>query len=61
LTLLLDHCGPIVRPVKDATLVLNVLASYKKLDTASNERARENCGLGPDDIRVGIRRRNGSA
>jgi Asp-tRNA(Asn)/Glu-tRNA(Gln) amidotransferase A subunit family amidase len=58
LTLLLDHCGPILRPVKDATLVLNVLASYEKLDTASTERARENCGMRPDDIRVGIRRRN---
>ena len=41
LTLSLDHCGPIVRTVEDAALLLNVLAGYDKLDIASVEHARE--------------------
>ena len=41
LTLSLDHCGPIVRTVEDAALMLNVLAGYDKLDIASVEHARE--------------------
>jgi aspartyl-tRNA(Asn)/glutamyl-tRNA(Gln) amidotransferase subunit A len=41
LTFSLDHCGPIVRTVEDAGLMLNVLAGYDKLDTASTEHARE--------------------
>src|SRR3989449_3834018 len=41
LTLSLDHCGPIVRTVEDAALMLNVLAGYDKLDLASVEHPRE--------------------
>src|SRR5215468_4904637 len=41
LTLSLDHCGPIVRTVEDAALMLNVLAGYDKLDIASVEHAKE--------------------
>ena len=41
LTYSLDHCGPIVRTVEDAALMLNVLAGYDKLDLASVEHAKE--------------------
>src|SRR5712692_9665452 len=41
LTLSLDHCGPIVRTVEDAALMLNVLAGYDKLDIASVEHPKE--------------------
>src|SRR6266446_674932 len=41
LTFSLDHCGPIVRTVEDAALMLNVLAGYDKLDTASVEHPKE--------------------
>src|SRR5437899_76996 len=41
LTFSLDHCGPIVRTVEDAALMLNVLAGYDKLDTASVEHTKE--------------------
>src|SRR5215813_12499976 len=41
LTLSLDHCGPLVRSVEDAAIVLNALAGYDKLDIASVEHARE--------------------
>jgi aspartyl-tRNA(Asn)/glutamyl-tRNA(Gln) amidotransferase subunit A len=41
LTLSLDHCGPIVRTVEDAAILLNALAGYDKLDIASVEHARE--------------------
>jgi aspartyl-tRNA(Asn)/glutamyl-tRNA(Gln) amidotransferase subunit A len=41
LTLSLDHCGPIVRTVEDAALLLNSLAGYDKLDIASVEHPRE--------------------
>jgi aspartyl-tRNA(Asn)/glutamyl-tRNA(Gln) amidotransferase subunit A len=41
LTLSLDHCGPITRTVKDAALMLNVLAGYDKLDIASVEHPKE--------------------
>ena len=41
LTLSLDHCGPLVRTVEDAAIMLNVLAGYDKLDIASVEHARE--------------------
>jgi aspartyl-tRNA(Asn)/glutamyl-tRNA(Gln) amidotransferase subunit A len=41
LTLSLDHCGPIVRTVEDAALMLNLLAGYDKLDIASVEHPRE--------------------
>ncbi len=41
LTFSLDHCGPIVRRVEDAALMLNALAGYDRLDIASVEHARE--------------------
>jgi len=41
LTLSLDHCGPIVRTVEDAGLLLNALAGYDKLDIASVEHRAE--------------------
>jgi len=41
LTLSLDHCGPIVRSVEDAALLLNHLAGYDKLDITSLEHPRE--------------------
>jgi aspartyl-tRNA(Asn)/glutamyl-tRNA(Gln) amidotransferase subunit A len=41
LTFSLDHCGPIVRRVEDAALMMNALAGYDKLDIASVEHARE--------------------
>lgn len=41
LTLSLDHCGPIVRSVDDAALMLNYLAGYDKLDITSVEHPRE--------------------
>jgi aspartyl-tRNA(Asn)/glutamyl-tRNA(Gln) amidotransferase subunit A len=41
LTLSLDHCGPIVRTVEDAALLLNALAGYDKLDIASVEHRAE--------------------
>ncbi len=41
LTVSLDHCGPIVRTVEDAALVLNALAGYDKLDIASVPHAAE--------------------
>jgi aspartyl-tRNA(Asn)/glutamyl-tRNA(Gln) amidotransferase subunit A len=41
LVLSLDHCGPIVRTVADAALVLNVLAGYDRLDIASVEHPPE--------------------
>jgi aspartyl-tRNA(Asn)/glutamyl-tRNA(Gln) amidotransferase subunit A len=41
LTLSLDHCGPIVRTVEDAALMLNALTGYDKLDIASVEHPKE--------------------
>jgi aspartyl-tRNA(Asn)/glutamyl-tRNA(Gln) amidotransferase subunit A len=41
LTLSLDHCGPIVRSVTDAAMMLNVLAGYDRLDIASVEHPAE--------------------
>ncbi len=41
LTLSLDHCGPIVRTVEDAAILLNALAGYDRLDIASVEHPRE--------------------
>jgi aspartyl-tRNA(Asn)/glutamyl-tRNA(Gln) amidotransferase subunit A len=37
----LDHCGPLTRTVMDAAMMLNVLAGYDRLDTASVEHAPE--------------------
>jgi aspartyl-tRNA(Asn)/glutamyl-tRNA(Gln) amidotransferase subunit A len=41
LTLSLDHCGPIVKTVEDAAILLSALAAYDKLDIASVEHAKE--------------------
>ena len=41
LTFSLDHCGPIVRSVADAAMMLNALAGYDRLDIASVEHATE--------------------
>jgi aspartyl-tRNA(Asn)/glutamyl-tRNA(Gln) amidotransferase subunit A len=41
LTLSLDHCGPLVRIVEDAAIMLNVLAGYDKLDIASVDHSKE--------------------
>ena len=41
LTLSLDHCGPLVRTVEDAGLLLGALAGYDKLDIASVEHPAE--------------------
>jgi aspartyl-tRNA(Asn)/glutamyl-tRNA(Gln) amidotransferase subunit A len=37
----LDHCGPMTRTVKDAALMLNVIAGYDPLDEASVEHLTE--------------------
>jgi aspartyl-tRNA(Asn)/glutamyl-tRNA(Gln) amidotransferase subunit A len=41
LTLSLDHCGPLVKTVEDAAILLNVLAGYDRLDIASVEHVKE--------------------
>ncbi len=41
LTLSLDHCGPMTRTVRDAAIMLNVLAGYDRLDIASVEHPAE--------------------
>lgn len=41
LTLSLDHCGPLTRTVKDAAMILNVLAGYDRLDIASVQHPSE--------------------
>jgi aspartyl-tRNA(Asn)/glutamyl-tRNA(Gln) amidotransferase subunit A len=41
LSVSLDHCGPIVKTVEDAAILLNVLAGYDKLDIASVEHEPE--------------------
>src|SRR5262249_32060504 len=41
LTLSLDHCGPIVKTVEDAAMLLSALTGYDKLDIASVEHAKE--------------------
>ena len=41
LSLSLDHCGPIVKTVEDAAILLNALAGFDKLDIASVEHPRE--------------------
>jgi aspartyl-tRNA(Asn)/glutamyl-tRNA(Gln) amidotransferase subunit A len=41
LTFSLDHCGPIVRTVEDAALMMNALAGYDRLDIASVDHPKE--------------------
>jgi aspartyl-tRNA(Asn)/glutamyl-tRNA(Gln) amidotransferase subunit A len=60
LTVSLDHCGPMTRTVKDAAMMLNVLAGYDRLDIASVEHRIEDYVSALDqpvsDFRVGILR-----
>src|SRR6266850_763536 len=60
LTLSLDHCGPLVRTVEDAAIILNVLAGYDKLDIASVEHPKEDYVAGMQQpvsgLRIGIPR-----
>lgn len=60
LTLSLDHCGPIVRTVEDAALMLNYLAGYDKLDITSVEHPKEDYLAGMKqpvkNLRIGIPR-----
>jgi len=41
LTLSLDHCGPMTRTVRDAAMLLNVIAGYDRMDIASVEYPAE--------------------
>ena len=60
LTFSLDHCGPITRTVRDAAMVLQVLAGYDRLDIASMEHASEDYVAALDQpvkgLRIGIPR-----
>src|SRR5207253_4269970 len=55
LTLSLDHCGPLVRRVEDAAIMLAALAGYDKLDIASVEHAREDYVAGMKQPVSGLR------
>ncbi|HMD50969.1 MAG TPA: amidase [Bryobacteraceae bacterium] len=55
LTVSLDHCGPIVRSVEDAAVMLNVLAGYDKLDVASVEHPKEDYVAGMKQPISGLR------
>jgi aspartyl-tRNA(Asn)/glutamyl-tRNA(Gln) amidotransferase subunit A len=55
LTVSLDHCGPIVRSVEDAAILLNVLAGYDKLDVASVEHPKEDYVAGMKQPISGLR------
>ncbi|MGE0816095.1 MAG: amidase [Vicinamibacterales bacterium] len=56
----LDHCGPMVRSVSDAAVMLQVLAGYDRLDVASVEHPVENyvaaLSAPVKGLRVGIAR-----
>src|SRR5437762_2616685 len=41
LSVSLDHCGPLVKSVEDAAILLSALAGYDKLDIASVEHAKD--------------------
>src|SRR6266567_4595225 len=41
LSVSLDHCGPLVKTVEDAAILLTALAGYDKLDIASVEHSKE--------------------
>ncbi len=60
LTLSLDHCGPMTRTVRDAAIMLNVLAGYDRLDIASVEHPVEDYVAALDrpvsGFRIGIPR-----
>ncbi len=55
LTVSLDHCGPLVRSVEDAAILLNVLAGYDKLDIASVEHPKEDYVAGMKQPVSGLR------
>jgi aspartyl-tRNA(Asn)/glutamyl-tRNA(Gln) amidotransferase subunit A len=55
LTVSLDHCGPLVRRVEDAAILLNVLAGYDKLDIASVEHPKEDYVAGMKQPVSGLR------
>jgi aspartyl-tRNA(Asn)/glutamyl-tRNA(Gln) amidotransferase subunit A len=55
LTVSLDHCGPLVRSVEDAAIMLNVLAGYDKLDIASVEHPKEDYVAGMKQPVSGLR------
>jgi aspartyl-tRNA(Asn)/glutamyl-tRNA(Gln) amidotransferase subunit A len=60
LTLSLDHCGPMTRTVRDAAMLLNVLAGYDRLDIASVEHRTEDYVAALDQpvngLRIGVAR-----
>lgn len=60
LTLSLDHCGPMTRTVRDAAIILNVLAGYDRMDIASVEYRGEDYLAALDQpvsgLRIGIPR-----
>jgi len=60
LSVSLDHCGPLVKTVEDAAILLNALAGYDRLDIASVEHAREDYAAGMKQpvsaLRLGIPR-----
>ena len=60
LTYSLDHCGPMTRTVRDAAIMLNVLAGYDRLDIGSVEHAAEDYTKAMDQpvsgFRIGIPR-----
>ena len=55
LSISLDHCGPLTRRVKDAAMMLNVLAGYDKLDITSVEHAKEDYVAGMKQPIAGLR------
>jgi aspartyl-tRNA(Asn)/glutamyl-tRNA(Gln) amidotransferase subunit A len=55
LTYSLDHCGPMARSVRDAAMMLSVLAGYDRLDIASVEHAAENYVSALDQPVAGLR------
>lgn len=56
----LDHCGPIVRTVEDAALMLNAMAGYDRLDIHSVEHPAEDYAAAArqpvSGLRIGIPR-----
>ena len=55
LTASLDHCGPLVKRVEDAAIMLNVMAGYDKLDIFSVDHPKEDYVAGMKQPISGIR------
>jgi aspartyl-tRNA(Asn)/glutamyl-tRNA(Gln) amidotransferase subunit A len=55
LTASLDHCGPLVKRVEDAAIMLNVMAGYDKLDIFSVDHPKEDYVKGMKQPISGIR------